>query len=42
MKIIKLCFLAMIAQVHAWNSETHLLIARMAYDMLKHSNPAAL
>lgn len=32
----------MIAQVNAWNSETHLLIARMAYDMLKKSDPTAL
>ena len=38
----QLCFLGLIAQVSAWNGETHLLIARMAYDKLKKSNPAAL
>jgi len=37
-----LCVLALINTVAAWNSETHLLIARMAYDILKTENPQAL
>jgi hypothetical protein len=31
-----------IGAVNAWNSETHLLIARMAYDILKKDNPVVL
>ena len=32
----------MALQATAWNGETHLLIARMAYDMLESHNPSAL
>jgi hypothetical protein len=40
--MLNLCVLALINTVAAWNSETHLLIARMAYDILKKENPQAL
>ena len=34
--------LLFIGTISAWNGETHLLIARMAYDILKKDDPAAL
>ena len=41
MKLI-LCILSLASIVGAWNGETHLLIARMAYDILKKESPTAL
>lgn len=40
----KLVILALlqVTQIAAWNSETHLMTARKAYDILKQKNPAAL
>jgi len=42
MKFIKLSVLSLIGVANAWNGEGHLLIARMAYDILKKDNPIAL
>jgi hypothetical protein len=42
-----LCLLGVVAftaldSVRAWNSETHLIIARIAYEILEHEDPDAL
>ena len=42
MKFIQLSVLSIIGAVNAWNGEGHLLIAKMAYDILKKDNPIAL
>jgi hypothetical protein len=39
MKLFKAGFLALIGSTSAWNGETHLLIARVAYDQLKKEDP---
>ena len=39
---MKFLVLALAATVKAFNSETHLLIARVAYDILQEENPTAL
>jgi len=31
-----------VSKIMAWNSETHLMTAKFAYDMLKSKNPSAL
>ena len=42
MRSILISVFCIIGAVNAWNSETHLLIARMAYDILKKDNPVVL
>ena len=42
MRHILIGVLSILGAVNAWNSETHLLIARMAYDILKKDNPTVL
>jgi len=40
--IITLVCAAQLSKIMAWNSHTHLMTAKFAYDMLKSTNPAAL
>jgi len=40
--VITLVCAAQVSKIMAWNSHTHLMTAKFAYDMLKSTNPAAL